>query len=581
MVLSSSSSSSPGWPCWLVAWYTTSAAAAALLLLPAASSTAWIASFPSPPLRLARRSSSSCHPLHLFRKNDDDEDGFPLPPHGVLSALRHHLTTTAVDRQRRRPRTRRRTQSRHRLLLHSKADDAEEDDDEDEEDDDDADEPNEVDIANFRPPSTSTSYGWNRGRSPPTTRKALGGKNGANDRVVSYLCTNCGSEFVKWFGKCPTCREWNTLQAHTSPRRASSVSTPPPRSLGDFSPAFLSRSNNSNNNTGGSSSSGGWVGPTSTSFGTTAYNNYDNNNNNMNNNPVRITDVDLEAPESARLVIPNDDEFNLIMGGGITPGSLTLLGGEPGVGKSTLVLQIACALATKSLINDINNNIMGPVWYVSGEETPHQIAQRAKRLQSRTPQLYLLQETHVDSLCQQVIAYQNNNNNHQHHWPNNNNGNGDNNAGPPPPAPQHLGLLIIDSIQTMHCDAAGGGMTGGVAQVRESVALLLRLAKLSAIPILLIGHVTKSGDLAGPRTVEHMVDTVLYLEQQSSSSSSNNNNIRLLRASKNRFGSTDEVGVYEMTAGRLVPVLDASALFLATRNELNDEEGCAIAMYVT
>lgn len=381
--------------------------------------------------------------------------------------------------------------------------------DDKEEDEDDDDEPNDVDIANFRPPKTS--YGLNRGRSSPNARKALGQK--ASDSTTTYLCSNCGSEFVKYFGKCPTCREWNVLQAHVVSRQTSKI---PPR------PVFGNAA----------SAGGGWVG------GGGSY-----------DAPIRITDVDLDRPEAARLQVPDDDEFNMVLGGGITKGSLTLLGGDPGVGKSTLMLQIASSLAKQKQLP----LSMGPVWYVSGEETPHQIAQRAHRLQSRVQHLYLLQESHVDTLCEQVVEFQNQRNDDE---------------------PNHIGLLIIDSIQTMHCDAAGGGITGGVAQVRESVALLLRLAKLSGIPIVMIGHVTKSGDVAGPRTVEHMVDTVLYLEGDAGS------NIRILRTSKNRFGSTDEVGVYEMTAGRLAPVLDASALFLSTRNDMDDEEGCAIAMYV-
>jgi DNA repair protein RadA/Sms len=437
--------------------------------------------------------------------------------------------------------------------------------DEEEEDDDDV--PPHVDVANFRAP-TST-YGLNRGRSSPLTRKALGGKQGNAGEVVSYICTNCGSEFVKSFGKCPTCREWNTLQPHTSTRRSSLT---PPRPAFSSSSSWLGGGGNSR-------SSGSWVGQpyysTSGGGGAAAF----------DNRPVRITDVDLAAPEGTRLVVPDDDEFNLVLGGGITKGSLTLLGGDPGVGKSTLLMQIACSLARSSKHHPNDNAV---VWYVSGEETLHQIASRAERLRSRSSNLYLLQETNVDALCEQVIAFQNNNLHHHHHDPpaprrpsrNEENDNDNDDEDNEPPQKQQLGLLIVDSIQTMHCDAAGGGMTGGVSQVRESVGLLLRLAKLSAIPILLIGHVTKSGDVAGPRTVEHMVDAVLYLEGQDNGGSSSNNNIRILRASKNRFGSTDEVGVYEMTAGRLTPVLDASALFLSSRNELDDEEGCAIAMYV-
>jgi DNA repair protein RadA/Sms len=138
-------------------------------------------------------------------------------------------------------------------------------------------------------------------------------------------------------------------------------------------------------------------------------------------------------------------------------------------------------------------------------------------------------------------------------------------------------LVVIDSTQTMVCDAGGASFAGGIAQVRECVAVFLRLAKSTGIPIVLIGRVTKSGDVAGPRTVEHMVDCILYLEG-TSESGSGLSNLRTLRTSKNRFGSSDEVGVYEMTRGRLLPVSDPSSLFLARRNDKEDAEGCAIAV---
>jgi len=200
---------------------------------------------------------------------------------------------------------------------------------------------------------------------------------------------------------------------------------------------------------------------------------------------------------------------------------------------------------------------VGPVWYVSGEENAGQIASRAARLGALdVSELFLLQETHVDTLCAQVVA--------QSQPQTDGEGN-------PTITPLPLSLLVIDSIQTMVCDAGGSSAAGGVTQVRECVAQLLRLAKTTQIPIVLIGHVTKSGDVAGPRTVEHMVDCVLYLEgiQQ----------LRMLRASKNRFGSADECGVYQMTH-RLQPVSDPSSLFLQNRPILEDAEGCSVALSV-
>jgi DNA repair protein RadA/Sms len=250
-------------------------------------------------------------------------------------------------------------------------------------------------------------------------------------------------------------------------------------------------------------------------------------------------------------------------------GSLILLGGDPGVGKSTLLLQIAGTVASLSTPtvgigmgpsttpSSNNQEPLGPVWYVSGEETTEQIASRADRLGIVSSELFLLTETNVNILSEQVIQLI------ESAMPSAD-------GSPPPSAPS---LMVLDSIQTMMCDAGGSSASGGVTQVRECVALLLRLAKSTGIPIILIGHVTKKGDVAGPRTVEHMVDTVLYLE----GTDSNALNLRLLRASKNRFGSNMAVGMYEMS-DRLVPISDPSSLLLANRVTNKDSEGTAIAL---
>ncbi|EEC49411.1 predicted protein, partial [Phaeodactylum tricornutum CCAP 1055/1] len=355
-----------------------------------------------------------------------------------------------------------------------------------------------------------------------------------------HICGNCGSEFVKWMGRCPTCREWNTLQEHAVRREPASASRP----------VFGTNISSSG------ARPASWLDGIPGSLGSNA--------------PVRITDLVSSDDgstntlsrlhSSQRVTIPNDDELNVVLGGGIMPGSLNLIGGDPGVGKSTLMLQIAGAVASLAIptpgigmgLPDSNNTRTksstdgtgGPVWYVSGEENPDQIASRASRLGILQSELWLLGETHVDTLCQQVVVH----------------------------APA---LIVIDSIQTMVCDSGGSSSAGGITQVRECVALLLRLAKSTRIPIFLVGHVTKNGDVAGPRTVEHMVDCVLYLE---GSAHNDGLNLRMLRASKNRFGSSDEVGVYEMTAGRLLPVSDPSSLFLAHRVTQEDAEGCAIAI---
>jgi DNA repair protein RadA/Sms len=316
-----------------------------------------------------------------------------------------------------------------------------------------------------------------------------------------------------------------------------------------------------------------------------------------------------------RIRIPGDDELNNVLGGGIMRGSLTLLGGDPGVGKSTLALQTAGSVASlskrtqqlrRSLTADDDDDASktpppaavgeeeeGPVWYVSGEENAEQIASRAFRLGIFQPELWLLSETHVDALAELVVQTYHPLRRHMmnSNQKSNNDDDDDNDEEDRRVPLQHQtpSLLVIDSIQTMVCDAGGSSAPGGVTQVRECVALLLRLAKSTGVPVLLIGHVTKDGTVAGPRTIEHMVDCVLYLEGTSEAMSGRDtHNVRLLRAAKNRFGSADELGVYEMTTGRLLPVSDPSSLFLSHRPQLEDDdgdeddkgstEGCAIAL---
>jgi DNA repair protein RadA/Sms len=189
------------------------------------------------------------------------------------------------------------------------------------------------------------------------------------------------------------------------------------------------------------------------------------------------------------------------------------------------------------------------------------------RLGIQASELYLLSETHADSICQMVCQACSN---------------GDDNINTMQHDQDRLqqrppSLLVIDSIQTIICNAGGASAAGGITQVRECVALFLRLAKSLKVPIVLVGHVTKSGGVAGPRTVEHMVDCVLYLEGSAHGGGAMGN-IRVLRASKNRFGSSDEIGVYEMTRGRLLPVSDPSSLFLAHRESQEDMDGSATAI---
>lgn len=212
-------------------------------------------------------------------------------------------------------------------------------------------------------------------------------------------------------------------------------------------------------------------------------------------------------------------ELDRVLGGGIVAGSLVLLGGAPGIGKSTLLLQMAKALTGQ----------LGTILYVSGEESPHQIRRRAERLEAVSSEILLFNETALEAVEQQIAA-------------------------------QKPSLVIIDSVQTLF-RADLSSAPGSVTQVRECAAALMRLAKTNNIPTVLVGHVTKDGNLAGPRVLEHLVDTVLSFEGDE------DNQVRILRSSKNRFGASHEVGLFEMTSRGLLPVSEASAFFLQERTQ--------------
>ena len=424
------------------------------------------------------------------------------------------------------------------------------------------------------------SFGLNKGRSAPSQRKAMG--TTSHESAIVNVCTNCGSEFIQWFGQCPTCREWNTIQPMSVKRSApngrpgfassSQIKRPMDRdfSNNDNQDPFSARSSNK---------SSSWLG----------HSRFDEYSTHV---PRPISDIQKQMRKDRqnqdgdetdhnfsfleqRLVIPDNPELNTVLGGGIMPGSLTLLGGDPGVGKSTLLLQMAASVASLSTPKvgigmgkaPKQDSAVGPVWYVSGEENSWQVASRAARLGIETSNLMLLCDTDADYVADLIANPQSS-------------------SLQEPLDIKFPSLVVIDSIQTMLCEAGGSSAPGGVTQVRETVALFMRLAKSTGIPIIMIGHVTKSGDVAGPRTVEHMVDCVLYLEGDNSSVSGNTN-IRMLRASKNRFGSSDEIGVYTMSdgdngaaGGALVPVLDPSTLFLSTRMDHVDSEGCAVSIVV-
>ena len=283
----------------------------------------------------------------------------------------------------------------------------------------------------------------------------------AKARTV-FVCQACGTEHPKWGGRCLSCGEWNTL--------VETVVEPPSatRRRKPGSP--------------------------------------------RENAPQRLTDV--QADRFERIPLPLE-EFNRVLGGGVVPGSLVLIGGDPGIGKSTLLLQVAAQLAERH----------GPVLYVSGEESTQQIRLRAERLGIRVPALYVLSETNLDAVLEHVSRLR----------------------------PQ---ALVVDSIQTVYLDELTSG-PGSVSQVRECAARLLQVAKAHNIPIFLVGHVTKAGAIAGPRVLEHIVDAVLYLEGDRYHA------YRLLRSVKNRFGSTNEVGVFEMGERGLAEVTNPSEFFLA------------------
>lgn len=290
----------------------------------------------------------------------------------------------------------------------------------------------------------------------------------AKNRTV-FVCNECGKEHSKWAGRCSECGEWNTLEEVLQDKQAA----------GSFGFGRQARA-------------GTLVAGT--------------------NPPMKMSDIQANTYERVVLPMP---EFTRVLGGGVVPGSLVLVGGDPGIGKSTLLGQVSGLLA----------DAMGPVLYLSGEESVYQVKMRAERLGMADKEVYLLSETNLD------IAI------------------------------EHMNTLrpkaaIIDSIQTVYLSDLTSS-AGSVSQVRECAARLMQLAKGENLPIFLVGHVTKEGAIAGPRVLEHIVDTVLYLEGDRF------NTFRLLRAQKNRFGSTNEVGVFEMVEGGMVEVPNPSEAFLS------------------
>jgi len=295
----------------------------------------------------------------------------------------------------------------------------------------------------------------------------------AKKKITKFVCQACGYESPKWMGRCPNCGSWNQMEeeivADKNDRRSRVSMT-----------------------------------------GKTA-------------KAETIQDITVSKVPRVKTKLK---ELNRVLGGGVVPGSLVLIGGDPGIGKSTLLLQVSAQL----------NLAGGKVLYVSGEESSSQIKMRANRLGVKGADFYIYPETDMGAIRQTIEDLK----------------------------PDYV---IIDSIQTMN-QADITGAIGSVSQVRESTADLLKIAKTNNIAIFIVGHVTKEGSIAGPRMLEHMVDTVLYFEGE------RHHTFRILRAVKNRFGSTNEIGIFEMREGGLVEVLNPSEMFLEER--LSGATGSAV-----
>jgi len=295
---------------------------------------------------------------------------------------------------------------------------------------------------------------------------------------TTFYCQNCGTQSSKWVGKCPSCSEWNTFVEEIVQKDT--------------------KNNRLQLFTGNKNAKG------------------------ETNKPVLLQEIG--TAEYPRIAVPGK-ELTRVLGGGIVPGSMVLFGGEPGIGKSTLMLQLALRLKNLKVL------------YVSGEESEQQIKMRADRIGVTTDNCFILQETNTQNIFHQINEIQ----------------------------PQ---LVIIDSIQTLHTSYIESS-PGSVSQVRECAAEFLRFAKETNTPVFMIGHITKEGSLAGPKVLEHMVDTVLQFEGD------RNHVYRLLRTTKNRFGSTNELGIYEMQGEGLKEVTNPSEILITNRD--NPTSGVAIA----
>ena len=286
-----------------------------------------------------------------------------------------------------------------------------------------------------------------------------------------FYCQNCGTSSSKWLGKCPSCGQWNTFVEERTSKKESKKD--------------------------------GYV-------------------SNKTNTPKLLNEISYS---SENRIVTRDKELNRVLGGGIVPGSLILLGGDPGIGKSTLLLQFALSSKSKKIL------------YVSGEESEKQIKMRAERINKNSEHCYILTETSTNNIFQEIEKIQ-------------------------------PDILIIDSIQTIHTSYLESA-PGSVSQIRECTSELIKFAKETSTAVLLIGHINKDGAIAGPKVLEHMVDTVLQFEGD------RNHVYRILRTIKNRFGSASELGVYEMSGNGLRQVTNPSEILITERDE--NTSGVAIA----
>ncbi|WP_297515238.1 DNA repair protein RadA [Flavobacterium sp.] len=289
---------------------------------------------------------------------------------------------------------------------------------------------------------------------------------------TTFFCQNCGAQYAKWQGQCNACKAWNTIVEEIIQKEEKVA----------------------------------WKGTVEVKKAP---------------KPLKIKEID--SAQEIRLNT-GDGELNRVLGGGIVPGSVILLGGEPGIGKSTLLLQLSLMLPYKTL-------------YVSGEESQKQIKMRAERINPNNESCFVLTETKTQNIFRQIQEVD----------------------------PE---ILIIDSIQTLHTDYIES-TAGSISQIRECTAELIKFAKETNVPVILIGHITKDGNIAGPKILEHMVDTVLQFEGD------RNHVYRILRALKNRFGSTAELGIYEMQGSGLREVTNPSEILISHREE--ELSGTAIA----